>query len=120
MSGQRPQDWSAEDKLAVVAEAGQLSDDELGAFLRQRGLHQAQLEQWRRQVLAGLEQGGGKARKSTSAAARRVRELERELDRKDKALAETAALLALKKRAEAIWGDADDGTTSKSGKKSCG
>jgi hypothetical protein len=34
--------------------------------------------------------------------------LERELRRKDKALAETAALLTLRKKAQAIWGDGED------------
>jgi RNase P protein component len=43
-----------------------------------------------------------------SAEAKRIRQLEREIVRKDKALAETAALLVLKKKAQAIWGDAED------------
>ena len=38
----------------------------------------------------------------------RVKELERELRRKEKALAETAALLVLRKKMEAIWGDGED------------
>jgi hypothetical protein len=42
--------------------------------------------------------------------AKRIRELEAELRRKDKALAETAALLILKKKVLAIWGDGDDDT----------
>ena len=46
----------------------------------------------------------------------RIKELERELRRKDKALAETAALLVLKKKVQAIWGDEDDDTEPKSGK----
>jgi transposase len=40
----RPQDWSAEEKLAAVLEAASLSEEELGAFLRSRGLHDAQLQ----------------------------------------------------------------------------
>ncbi len=39
-----------------------------------------------------------------------MRELERQLRRKDKALAEAAALLVLQKKAQALWGDADDDT----------
>jgi transposase-like protein len=105
----RPQDWSAQEKLAAVLDAASLSDEELGAFLRSRGLHEAQLDEWRDQMLAGLEPkavpGASKA-----PAAKRVRELEKELRRKDKALAETAALLVLKKKAQAIWGDGDDDT----------
>ena len=107
----RPQDWSAQEKLAAVMEAASLSDEELGAFLRSRGLHEAQLQQWRDLMLAGLEpmtvQRGKKAPET-----KRVRELEKELRRKDKALAETAALLVLKKKAQAIWGDEDDDTDS--------
>ena len=51
----RPQDWSAEEKLAAVLEAASLSEEEFGAFLRSRGLHDAQLQQWRDQMLIGLE-----------------------------------------------------------------
>jgi transposase len=109
ISMKRPQDWSAQEKLAAVMEAASLSDEELGAFLRSRGLHEAQLQQWRDLMLAGLEpmtvQQGKKAPET-----KRVRELEKELRRKDKALAETAALLVLKKKAQAIWGDEDDDT----------
>ena len=68
-----------------------------GEFLRRQGLHQAQLHQWRQQVLARLERPTRSSKKPT-AEVLRVRELERELARKDKALAETAALLVLKKK----------------------
>jgi len=105
----RPQDWSAQEKLAAVMEAASLSDEELGAFLRSRGLHEAQLQQWRDLMLAGLEPKAVQGTKKASEG-KRVRELEKELRRKDKALAETAALLVLKKKAQAIWGDEDDDT----------
>ena len=101
----RPQDWSAEEKLAAVLEAASLSEEELGAFLRSRGLHDAQLQQWRDQMLVGLEPMPAKR-----AETKRIRELEKDLRRKDKALAETAALLVLKKKAQEIWGDEDDDT----------
>jgi len=101
----RPQDWSAEEKLAAVLEAAALTEEELGAFLRSRGLHDAQLQQWRDQMLIGLEPKAVKR-----AESKRIHELEKELRRKDKALAETAALLVLKKKAQEIWGDEDDDT----------
>ena len=41
----------------------------------------------------------------TKAERKRIKELERELRRKDAALAETAAILALRKKVQAIWGD---------------
>ncbi len=110
----RPHDWSAAEKMAAVMEASSLSEDNLGAFLRQRGLHEPQLEQWNAQMLKGLEPVP--RRKKTSPEARRLRELEREVLRKDKALAEASALLILKKKAAAIWGDVDDDTGPRSGK----
>ena len=65
---------------------------------------------------SALESGGKRKRSKTSPEARRVRELEKELRRKDKALAEASALLVLKKKAQAIWGDEDDDTTPRSGR----
>ena len=104
----RPQDWTAEEKLAAVLAAASLSDEELGAFLRNRGLHEPQLQQWREQMLDGLQTPA--ARKKKPPESKRIRDLEKELQRKDKALAETAALLVLKKKAREIWGDEDDDT----------
>jgi hypothetical protein len=45
---------------------------------------------------------------------KRIKELERELNRKEKALAEAAALLVLKKKVQEIWGDEDDTMDSRS------
>jgi len=47
----------------------------------------------------------GKRPKERNGEGQRIRELEAELRRKEKALAETAALLVLKKKAQAIWGE---------------
>ncbi len=108
----RPADWSTVDKLAAVVEAATLSDEELGAFLRRKGLHEAQLEAWKAEALEGLQKGRARrSRKSTEQ--KQIRELSRELRRKEKALAETAALLVLKKKVVAIWGDEVDNTPTK-------
>lgn len=110
----RPQDRSATEKLEAVLEAASLSDEELGSFLRREGLHRTHLEQWRQQMLSALDTT--KTRRKSAAENRRIRDLEKEVRRKDAALAETAALLVLKKKAQAIWGDGDDDTTARSGK----
>ena len=113
-STKRPQDLTAEEKVALVLEAAAVPEAELGAFLRRKGVHEAQLAEWRQQVtqlaVAGLRGPSKRDRKAASVEARRVRDLERELVRKEKALAEAAALLVLKKKAQAIWGDEDDNT----------
>jgi transposase-like protein len=113
----RPQDWTPEQKLQAVLEASQLSQEDLGAFLRKNGLHENNLKQWRLEMLAGFQNmASNKKTKGKSTEAKRIRELEKELARKDKALAETAALLVLKKKVQAIWGDEDDGTPPKNEK----
>ena len=97
--------------------AASLDDEQLGAFLREKGLHQTHLEQWRSQMLDGLQNGAAKKRsRQKNSDAKRIRSLEKELRRKDKALAETAALLVLKKKVQEIWGDEDDPTTGSNGK----
>jgi hypothetical protein len=105
--------WTSEEKLQVLIETAKLSDDELGSYLRQKGLHKAQLDEWRATAVASLGSTG--ARRSAPEA-KRIRELERELNRKEKALAETVALLVLKKKVQEIWGDEDDDTDGKSGR----
>jgi transposase len=105
----RPDEWTAEERLQVVMDAARQSEADLGAFLRSRGLHEAVLAEWRAAAVAALRNPS-----KTSPEARRVRELERELARKEKALAEAAALLVLKKKVQAIWGDEDDSTPSRS------
>lgn len=113
----RPNDWSAEEKLKVVMAAASLSEEQLGSFLREKGLHTAHLEQWRMQMLDGLQHGCSKQRaRGKNEATKRISALEKELCRKDKALAETAALLVLKKKVQEIWGDEDDPTTGSNGK----
>lgn len=109
---------TAEEKLRIVLEASALSDEDLGAFLRREGLHEAQLEEWRAKAMEGAT-GALKAphakRSERTREARKIKELERELHRKDKALAEVAALLALKKKVQEIWGDEDDDTGTRRG-----
>jgi transposase len=106
--------WTGAEKLRVVLEARGLSGSALGALLRREGLHEAQLTAWRATAEAALA-APARGRAKPSVEAKRIRELERELRRKDEALAETAALLVLKKKLQSIWGDADDTTTSRSG-----
>jgi transposase len=109
-SNRRPQDWTPEEKLEVVMKSMGLADEALGAFLRSQGLHKADLDEWRASVLKGARAELTGNTQGKSREQKRIRELERELNRKEKALAEAAALLVLKKKMEAIWGDEDDGT----------
>ena len=101
--------WGAEEKFAVVLETAALNEADLGAYCRQRGLYPEQIRAWR-QVCAQANGRPAVLRSVSDAQAdkRRIRELERELRRKEQALAETAALLVLRKKAQAIWGESED------------
>jgi len=112
---QSPREWSIEKKLRVVQEAMSLSDAELGEFLRREGLHEAQLEEMQLAVKDALGTQKKKKSKKRSPEAKRIKELEKELARKEKALAEVTALLVLKKKLEDYFlGDEDDNTPKKS------
>lgn len=106
---------SSDEKVRIVVAAAALAPGELGAFLRREGVHEAEVEQWRTAILGALESGVAKG-SGRSGDSKRIKELERELRRKDKALAETAALLVLQKKVREIWGDGDDGTDEGNGK----
>ncbi len=110
----RPSEWKPADKLRVLAEVEGLEGEELGVVLRREGLHEADLAEWRQAALSAL--GGGTKPSSGASDARRVRDLEKQLRRKDKALAEAAALLVLQKKVQALWGDEDDDTSKDSDK----
>lgn len=102
---------SSAQKLTVLAETAGLNEAELSEYCRGKGLYVEQVKTWR--VQAEQAMGGAvisaKAHREALEAERKERAgLERELRRKEKALAETAALLALRKKAQAIWGEGED------------
>jgi transposase-like protein len=101
----RPQNWTAEEKMEAVITYNAMDEQEQGLYLRGHGLYSVDIERWREEMLQALS----KKPKQRDPKDRRIRELEGELRRKEKALAETAALLVLKKKAQAIWGDSEDG-----------
>jgi transposase-like protein len=104
---------SPQDQLRILALASTLSGDALGAMLRREGVHAAELNAWRETVLLSLR-GGPPAPAASSADRKRIQQLERELARKEKALAEAAALLMLQKKVRAYLGDEDERTDGRS------
>jgi transposase-like protein len=84
-----------------------MNTEEVAAYCRQRGLYPEQLQRWRHdcEQAASLSYDE-RCREADEAKQqrKRIKELERELQRKNAALAETAALLTLSKKARAIWG----------------
>jgi transposase len=97
-------EWTVEQKARVLAGAANLDGQELTSYLEREGVKLAEFERWR----IALDEGG----RASAATSKRIRELERELARKEKALAEAAALLVLKKKVEAFYGEDEDDDTS--------
>lgn len=121
-SGKSAEHWTAEEKLAVVMEAAAVPQEELGALVRRKGLHLEQLERWSATVAQSaqnaLDESTGRrkrAKRGPTPEQKRIRELERELRRKEKALAEAAALLILKKKYESLFADEESDTDPRSG-----
>jgi transposase len=108
--GRRPAEWSAEEKVRVVLATAGVADAELGAFLRQEGLHQDDLARFRDEVRSAAVAGLTASKKPRNDEQKRIKDLERELKRKEAALAETAALLVLRKKAGALWGGEGEDT----------
>lgn len=103
-----PEGWSAQDKFNAVIESAALNEAELSEYCRKKGLYAQQLEQWRRACESANDwdrENNARLKAEKKADRQRIRELERELTRKEKALAEAAALIVLRKKAEAIWGE---------------
>ena len=106
-----PENWSAEDKLAVVVETIPLNEAELSEYCRSKGLYTEQIEQWKQAALTGYQSNVQVAKQRTrdhKKDQKKIKQLEAELKRKEKALAETAALLVLSKKCQAIWGESEE------------
>jgi transposase len=112
-SARRPQDWNALQRAQLVLEASVLGEQELGELLRRRGVHREQLDEWR----TALEEALTNPRSKRTGEAKRIKELEREVAYKDKALAETAALLVLQKKLRLLFPVDEDDDTGENNEK---
>ncbi len=106
----KPHSRSAQEKLKALKEYGEVPIEGRGEYLRKNGLHEEHLAEWQKQIEDALSP----SKRSTQDRAeliverRKNHELEKELRRKDKALAEASALLILKKKADLIWGTKEE------------
>ena len=102
--------WRAEDKARIVNETYSMNEQELGAYCRQNGLYLSDVRNWHKIFESSfkIEKPSKELQEELEAHKMEIKKLNKELDYKDKALAETAALLILKKKAESIWGDPEE------------
>lgn len=101
----RPQDWRVEEQLLALQESFSLTGDALNAWCRERGLFPHHLSSWKASF-CGTQKSGATATVSKIEERQlkdEIEKLKRELNRKEKALAEAAALLVLQKKFRALW-----------------
>lgn len=110
-SNNTPKGWSSRDKFSAVLETASLSQAEIAEYCRSKGIHTSQLDAWREACMQANDwerESNAQIKSATKAADKRTRKLERELLRKDKALAEAAALLVLREKLNALYGEDED------------
>lgn len=101
---------SSEEKFAVVVQSASLNEVELSEYGRRKGLYPQQISTWREACLQANASAAVKVdREKRRQQAREIKQLEAELRRKEKALAEAAALLMLQKKVQALWAEPEDG-----------
>ncbi len=104
---------SSEEKFAVVLESASLNELELGEYCRRKGLYPQQVAAWRQSCRQANTTAAPKVdRAELKAQGKHIKQLEAELRRKERALAEAAALLVLQKKVQALWEDPEDGKST--------
>ncbi len=110
-NGQTSDKWSSHDKFLVVMETFSMNEAELAEYCRRKGLYREQIEAWKEVCLQANGQAFDQAKQlngQLKEEKQRAKALEKDLQKKEKALAEAAALLLLRKKAQAIWGDDEE------------
>jgi transposase-like protein len=103
-----PNGWSARDKFSAVMETAAMNESEMAEYCRKKGIYPEQVIHWRKACENANDwdrQVANKLKAGQKEDQKRIKQLEKELKRKEKALAEAAALLVLQKKVQAIWGD---------------
>lgn len=99
---------SGSEKLRVLVETASLNEFELGEYCRRHGFYAEAVQRWRLTAISAIEPSGALKskgpRREDRVQRKRILELEADLDRKNRALAEASALLVLEKKVREIWG----------------
>ena len=105
----RPKDWTAEERMSALIETGAMSAEARTAWCRKKGIFIHNLDEWKKDAIAAMVPKVNKEQiEKHRNLKKEISALKKDLSRKDKALAETAALLILKKKAQEIWGEPEE------------
>lgn len=99
-----PSGLALQDKQALLLESRALLDADLGEWLRKKGLHSEHLEKWEKEISQAMAKNSEEQLR-IKALEKEIEDLKKDLNRKDKALAEVTAILALKKKLSHLFPD---------------
>ena len=97
------QKYSKEIQLQIIIETSPLNNHELSEYCRRKGIYAEEIESWKKAFISGETDEESKIKQELRDSQTELKLTKKELDRKEKALAEAAALLVLKKKMQAIW-----------------
>jgi len=97
------QKYSKEMQLQIIIETSSLNNHELSEYCRRKGIYAEEIEAWKKAFITGETAEESKVKKELKDSQAELKLTKKELERKEKALAEAAALLVLKKKMQAIW-----------------
>jgi transposase-like protein len=105
----RPQDWTLEERLNFIIKSNGLSEESISELCRSQGIFPHHIKEWKDHFMTRTAVTTETKKQQTIKSLRNeIKELNKDLNRKNKALAETAALLVLQKKVNAIWGNNED------------
>jgi transposase len=105
----KPHEWSLEERFQMIVQCAPLDKEAMNQACRERGVYPHHIEQWRRDFLTP---SAATTAKSTALELKKIKSefsaVKKELNRKEKALAEAAALLVLQKKVNGLWSSSED------------
>lgn len=107
-NGKNADEWSSADKFGVVLETARMNEAELAEYCRSKGLFVEQVADWREACQQANAAPAERKREQSKIDRKEIKQLKKDLQRKEKALAEAAALIILRKKAQAIWGEPEE------------
>ena len=109
MSKERsPRDWNKAQRLEAIMHCHGMNDEQVSSYCRENGIYPHHLQEWTSEFISGNQGSEPVSRQEQKKLRQENKRLHKELKRKDRALSETAALLVLSKKCQAIWGEKED------------
>lgn len=102
---QSPQDWNKTQRFEAIIHCHGMNEAQISSYCRTNGIYPHHIKAWKMEFLSDNQGIESLSRQEQKKLKQENRRLHKELNRKDKALSETAALLVLSKKCQAIWGE---------------